>query len=137
MRVLAVGKRRDPQLGPLIDEFVARTRHLIPVAFERVRDTAALFRASKGHTVLLDERGEECTTRELADWLAQQRDCGVGLIDFLVGGAEGFDDAARRRASRTLALSRLTLPHRLAQLFLVEQLYRAGSLLAGHPYHRD
>ena len=56
-------------------------------------------------------------------------------VDLLIGDAHGFDDAARSRADRVLALSRLTLPHRLAQLLLCEQLYRAGTILAGHPYH--
>lgn len=85
--------------------------------------------------VLLDENGREPTTRELAHWLAAwQADAGRPLA-FVVGGAYGVDDAVRQRAGRVLALSRLTLPHQLVRVVLLEQLYRALSLQAGHRYH--
>ncbi len=86
--------------------------------------------------VALDERGKDLTTREFAarlrGWMDESRP-----VAFLVGGADGLDPALKREASFQLRLSSLTLPHALAQLVLCEQLYRAVSLLRGHPYHRD
>ena len=87
-------------------------------------------------TVLLDERGRATTSRQLAarfgDWLVDGRD-----VCFLVGGPDGFPKAAREAASQLLSLSAMTLPHELARVVLVEQLYRAHTILEGHPYHRD
>jgi 23S rRNA (pseudouridine1915-N3)-methyltransferase len=85
--------------------------------------------------VVLDERGEQIDTETLAGWLADWRERGVRDVDFLIGDAHGFSNADRRGATKVMALSRLTLPHRLAQVLIVEQLYRAGTILAGHPYH--
>lgn len=86
--------------------------------------------------VALDEHGREASTRELAQtldtWLHSGRD-----IALVIGGADGLDPEILRRAEMTLSLSRLTLPHALARVLLAEQLYRAWSLLANHPYHRD
>lgn len=86
--------------------------------------------------VLLDERGSLLTSRELAqhlsDWQSDGRD-----IAFAIGGADGVSAACRERAEFTLSLSRMTLPHGLARVVLAEQLYRATTLLSGHPYHRE
>jgi 23S rRNA (pseudouridine1915-N3)-methyltransferase len=87
--------------------------------------------------VLLDERGEQLDTRGLAGWISQWRAEGARAVNFYIGDADGFSAADRSGADRLLALSRLTLPHRLARLILLEQLYRAASLLAGHPYHHE
>lgn len=86
--------------------------------------------------IALDEHGHQPTTRELADllagWMAEGRD-----VALLIGGADGLSAEILDKAETKLALSRLTLPHALARVLLAEQLYRAASLLAGHPYHRD
>lgn len=107
---------------------------------EQVRAAEAsrlLERCPKGALlVALDERGHQVSTRELADLLAGWRSAGRDVA-LLIGGAEGLSAAILVRADLTLALSRLTLPHALARVLLAEQLYRAASLLAGHPYHRD
>ena len=86
--------------------------------------------------VALDERGEQITTRGLADQLSGwSRD--APCATFVIGSADGLDATLKASAQFRLGLSRLTLPHGLARIFLVEQLYRAVSLLSGHPYHRD
>ena len=86
--------------------------------------------------VALDEHGKELTSRQLAsamdDWLQSGRDTCL-----VIGGADGLSDEVLQRAELTLSLSRLTLPHALARVMLAEQLYRAWSVLTGHPYHRD
>ena len=86
--------------------------------------------------VALDERGVQVTTRELADWIKNWMDEGVSPA-FIIGGADGLDDSVKTRAYKLLGLSKLTLPHAMARVMLAEQLYRAVSVLKGHPYHRD
>lgn len=85
--------------------------------------------------VAMDERGEQWTTAGLAEsiagWMRDGRD-----VAFVVGGADGLDGTIRASADRVLALSALTLPHGLVRVILAEQLYRAVSLIKGHPYHR-
>ncbi|HUO18499.1 MAG TPA: 23S rRNA (pseudouridine(1915)-N(3))-methyltransferase RlmH [Steroidobacteraceae bacterium] len=88
------------------------------------------------HVIALDERGTELSTRELAAWLKTRMQEGEDLA-FVIGGPDGLAPAVLARAARRLALSRLTLPHALVRVLFLEQLYRAHSLLANHPYHRD
>jgi 23S rRNA (pseudouridine1915-N3)-methyltransferase len=92
--------------------------------------------APKGvRVVALDERGEAWTTRQFADRLQRWQQDGRDVA-FLVGGADGLDPALRADADGRLALSAMTMPHGLVRIVFVEQLYRAATLLAGHPYHK-
>lgn len=91
---------------------------------------------SDARIVALDEHGQEPTTRQLADWIADWQGEGRDTV-LLIGGADGHAPELLERAEIKLALSKLTLPHALARVLLLEQLYRAASLLAGHPYHRE
>ncbi len=86
--------------------------------------------------VALDERGRGWTTRELADRLARWRD-NARDVAFVIGSADGLAETVKRDAEAVVALSAMTLPHGLVRVLLAEQLYRATSLLAGHPYHRE
>lgn len=83
----------------------------------------------KGHLVALDERGEDLTTKQFARLLAEP-------TTFVIGGADGLDESVKKAAALLLRLSSLTLPHALAQVVLLEQIYRAATMLTGHPYHR-
>jgi len=89
-----------------------------------------------GVTVLLDEKGDQLTSMALAQKLEAWRDGGRREARFMLGGADGFDDAARGGADLLLAFGRATWPHLLARAMLAEQLWRATSILANHPYHR-
>jgi 23S rRNA (pseudouridine1915-N3)-methyltransferase len=86
--------------------------------------------------IALDEQGRQLTTVELAQYLARWMQDGASPC-FVIGGADGLDASLRENADLLLGLSRLTLPHGLARVMLAEQLYRAISLLKGHPYHRE
>lgn len=86
--------------------------------------------------VALDERGPQMSSREFAAYLQQQMTHGKRSMALVIGGAHGFSDAVRQSASKILALSQLTLPHQLTRLVLVEQLYRAHTLLQGTGYHK-
>ena len=91
--------------------------------------------------VMLDEGGHDAGSRDLARILERERDDGAPALAFMIGGADGFDaglrDALRPQLAGTLAFGRATWPHMLVRLMLAEQLYRATTILSGHPYHRD
>lgn len=87
--------------------------------------------------IALDERGETPSSLEFAAKLGRWRDSGAAEAAFLIGGADGHAEALRKQADWVVSLGRLTLPHMLARAVLAEQLYRAASILAGHPYHRE
>ena len=88
------------------------------------------------YVVALDERGRERTTLELSAWLQERLRDGRDLA-FLVGGPDGFAPEVRQRAREAWSLSRLTLPHAMVRVLWIEQLYRAVTILDGHPYHRE
>jgi len=85
--------------------------------------------------VMLDSRGKQMTSEAFASWLGTRRDEGAQHIVFAVGPASGWSDAARKRAQLLLSLGPMTLAHALARLVMAEQLYRAYTILTGHPYH--
>ena len=87
--------------------------------------------------VLLDERGTAMASQRLADMIADYRDTGMRSLCFAIGGPDGHGDAIRARADRMLAFGPATWPHQLARVMLAEQLYRAVTILSGHPYHRS
>ena len=85
----------------------------------------------------LDERGRTMTSRQFADLLAKYRDQGRSETAFVIGGADGIEPAFRERADTAISFGKMVWPHMLARVMLAEQLYRAASILAGSPYHRD
>jgi 23S rRNA (pseudouridine1915-N3)-methyltransferase len=87
--------------------------------------------------IALDERGQSWSSRELAERLGRWRDQGTTTLAFATGGADGLGQAVLDRADTILSLGAMTWPHLLARSLLLEQLYRAQQILAGHPYHRD
>lgn len=126
-------------------EFALELIELKPEARHRGKSIAQILAAeservaaaSTGyHLVALDERGEAWTTAQLARALSGWRD-EARAVAFVIGSSDGLSPAVKRRADAVIALSALTLPHGLARVLLVEQLYRAVSLLQGHPYHRE
>ena len=93
--------------------------------------------APAGATILLDEKGEALGSLAFATRLGRWRDDGLREARFLIGAADGFDDAARGEADLLLGFGAMTWPHLMARAMLAEQLWRATSILAGHPYHRE
>ena len=87
-------------------------------------------------TIVLDERGDLLDSPEFAALLRKRADAGLQDLAILIGGPDGIGEELRQAASRTIALGRMTWPHQIARVLLAEQLYRATTLLAGHPYHR-
>jgi 23S rRNA (pseudouridine1915-N3)-methyltransferase len=128
----------------LIQEYVKRSSAYAECRTEAFRSEAALLQwlgRQKGRvapvTVLLDECGKQMSSQALARWLGARRDKGAQQIVFAVGPADGWSEAARAQAGMLLSLGPMTLAHALARLVIAEQLYRALTILAGHPYHRQ
>ncbi len=127
------------------DDYLERLGRFVPTELVRVkeggldRERAELEKKlpRAGKLVVLDERGKEPTTRQLAEKLQGWAHEGQSQVTFVIGGADGLHPEIKARGHELMALSKLTLPHRLAQVVLLEQLYRAHSLLRGAPYHRD
>jgi 23S rRNA (pseudouridine1915-N3)-methyltransferase len=139
IHLVVLGKTRRPEIRELLDDYLARIRRFADVQLTELReDSAASLRKvaldSTATIVLLDEAGKPQTSAQFAKWLGETRDRGTREIAFLCGGAEGFPEALRRRATQKLSLSSLTFSHELARAMLAEQLYRAFAILAGHPY---
>lgn len=153
LRVVALGHRMPAWVTEGWREYVERLPRdfavdlveLKPEPRDRGRPVAALLAAEATRLaaacrgagiVALDERGEAWSTRRFAERLARWRD-DAREIAFIIGSADGLDPALKRDAEARFSLSALTLPHGLARVLLAEQIYRAASLIAGHPYHRE
>jgi 23S rRNA (pseudouridine1915-N3)-methyltransferase len=139
IRLVMLGKTRRPEIRTILEDYVTRIKRFAEVQVTELReDSAASLRKldldSAATVVLLDDAGKRQTSVQFAKWLGETRDRGTREIIFLCGDAEGFPEALRRRATQKLSLSTLTFSHELARVMLAEQLYRAFSLLAGHPY---
>jgi 23S rRNA (pseudouridine1915-N3)-methyltransferase len=133
--VVQRGKLRDAGVIALRDEYVKRFRRYGTLkVVESDREGARQWPDSARWRVALDERGMQPTSEELAR-LLQEWTMRHGEVAFAIGGAHGHDPQALAAANAQLSLGRITLPHQLAHLVLVEQLYRAASILAGSPYH--
>lgn len=103
-------------------------------AKEAIKIAAAIPKGAR--VIALDERGKDQTTQQLATQLTNWRQEGIDIA-FLIGGADGLDASLKENAQALWRLSSLTLPHAMARVLLVEQLYRAWTILQGHPYHRE
>ncbi|CAN5466631.1 23S rRNA (pseudouridine(1915)-N(3))-methyltransferase RlmH [soil metagenome] len=117
---------------------------MVELKDSRLNDAAArddeakrLLAAASGYLIALDEQGEGQDSRTLAARVTALETQGVSRISLLIGGAQGHGQRLRERAQAAWSLSSLTLPHELARLVLLEQLYRIETIRAGHPYHRD
>lgn len=139
IHLVLLGKTRRAEIRALLDDYVARIGRFAAVQISELReDSAASLRKLQldpaATVVLLDDAGKPQTSAQFARWLGEARDRGAREIVFLCGGAEGFPEALRRRATQKFSLSSLTFSHELARAMLAEQLYRAFAILAGHPY---
>ena len=105
---------------------------------DRTEETRKILASPLGAQLfVLDERGKSLTSRELSDLIARHRDDGVTQLVFAIGAADGFEPAAIPAGARKISFGKPTWPHKLVRVMLAEQLYRALSILAGSPYHRD
>ena len=148
-----VGKPRNRSLAAAIEEYETRAGRYWPLEIREVKEESArggtpdgVVRRREGERlrakvpdgarlVACDARGERLTSEEFAGWLGRERDAGRSLT-FAIGGAHGLDEQLLAASASRLSLAPWTLPHELARLVLAEQLYRAGTILRGEPYHK-
>jgi 23S rRNA (pseudouridine1915-N3)-methyltransferase len=155
--ILAVGRMKDGPERALVSRYLDRTAkagrplaleigRVVEIAESRASDAAQRQReeaeALRRHLpdgaalIVLDERGKTLDSAEFASQLAAQRDNGRRDLVFVIGGADGIDETLRSEADMAIALGRMTWPHQIVRILLAEQIYRAATILAGHPYHR-
>jgi 23S rRNA (pseudouridine1915-N3)-methyltransferase len=136
--IRAVGKLRDRRMEELCHEYLDRARRHLPVEVVEVEADGDLVRQlpAGAEVIALAPGGETWTTDTLIRFLSGRMLHGARALVFLVGGAEGMAPAVVAKAARTLSLSALTLPHRLARVILCEQIYRCVSAIRGEPYNR-
>jgi 23S rRNA (pseudouridine1915-N3)-methyltransferase len=154
VHLIFVGKTREAYLREGIEDYLARLRHYVAVRVTVVRAEPLLREAMEeevvgkeseraeaqvdpgGHLVVLDRLGKQMASEEFARWWAQMEAAGCRELAFAVGGALGFSDRLRRRANTLLSLGRMTFTHEMTRLVLLEQLYRARTILRGEKYHK-
>jgi 23S rRNA (pseudouridine1915-N3)-methyltransferase len=148
IKIAWIGKTKEGALQSLTDEYLKRISRYVPVEGVVLRDEAALpqlcgreagksGKRSGGISTLalLDSRGKQLSSEEFAHFLGEYRDNNPLPLVFAVGAADGFSDEARKAAQFTISFGKMTLPHELARVVLLEQVYRAFTILHGHPYH--
>jgi 23S rRNA (pseudouridine1915-N3)-methyltransferase len=145
IKVAWIGKSKASAIQTLTEDYLKRLSRYAEITGLALKDEAALLSLARGERrgehqkdrhklILLDSPGKQLSSEELAQFLEREQMQAVPLL-FAVGGADGFSDQARRQAAFALSLGRMTLPHELARVVLLEQLYRAFTILKNHPYH--
>lgn len=155
LTALFVGKTTDKHIQALIDDYTSRLRHYLPfdiVVIPELRNTKHLSEEQQKQAegelilrnlqpgdslVLLDEHGRELRSIELAEWVEKRQHTVSRRLVLAIGGPYGFSADVYARADDKLSLSRLTFSHQMVRLFLVEQLYRAQTIIRGEPYHHE
>jgi len=149
IKIAWIGKTKESAIQALTDEYLKRISRYAPVEGLALRDEAALLQmcgraapdkakkksGEKSTLVLMDSGGKQFSSEEFARFLGDYQDRNPLPLVFAIGPADGFSDAARSAAQHAISLGRITLAHELARVVLLEQVYRAFTILKGHPYH--
>lgn len=135
-----MGRLKESFWSAAEEEYVGRIRHYAQLEVRELKDDGALVAALpvRGRVVALDGRGEVLSSEEIAKKIigAAELQGGNAPLCFALGGADGLPESVHKRAERSLAFGRITLPHRLARIVLLEQIYRSYAILRGEPYHK-
>ena len=139
LSVAWIGKTKEPAIQSLTDEYLKRLSRYVNAHGMAVKDEPTLLkvcgRPVRQTLVLLDSRGKQLSSEEFAEFLGNHQGRNPLPLLFAVGPANGFTTETRREAKLLLSLGKMTLAHELARVVLLEQLYRAFTILKGHPYH--
>jgi 23S rRNA (pseudouridine1915-N3)-methyltransferase len=142
IQLVFLGKTRNPHIKALLDDYCQRITRFSPIEVVEWKATdggpwtveEARGKGDSSPVVLLDPAGKAFTSETFARWLAKKERSGARKLIFLLGGAEGFAEETKAKADELLSLGPMTLPHELARVVLLEQLYRAFAFLRDHPY---
>jgi 23S rRNA (pseudouridine1915-N3)-methyltransferase len=142
LRIAWIGRTRSTPIQSLTAEYVKRLSHYAACDAQELMSEAALLKLVEKSTartqptlVLLDSRGRQLTSEEIANFLEYHQSHGTQELLFAVGPADGWSDEMRAQAKNIISFGKVTLPHELARVVLLEQLYRGFTILKGHPYH--
>ena len=144
IKIAWIGKPKEPAIHALTQEYLKRITRYAEVEGVELRDESALLglagrsrgtKAAKHTLCLLDSRGKELSSEQFAQFLSDYQDRNPLQMVFAVGPADGFTDATRSAAQHVISMGKMTLAHELARVVLLEQLYRAFTILKRHPYH--
>lgn len=137
LAVAWIGKTKERAIQSLTLEYLKRLQRYTPTeSLELTSEAALMKQVERGaRLVALDSRGKQMSSEELAQFVAQHQNRGTGSLLFAIGPANGWSEETLKVASDKISLGRMTLPHELARVVLLEQLYRAFTILKGHPYH--
>lgn len=143
IKIAWIGKTKEAAFASLTDEYlmrISRYAQVEGVSLRNESDLVAKFgkdakSGTKSHLVLMDSRGKQFTSEQFAKFLGDYIDRNPLPLVFAVGGADGFGNEAKSSAHTMISLGNMTLPHELARIVLLEQVYRAFTILKGHPYH--
>jgi 23S rRNA (pseudouridine1915-N3)-methyltransferase len=142
LKIAWIGKTKEPAIQSLTDEYLKRLSRYADTQGIALKDESALLklcgrdaRSTKSTLVLLDGRGKQLSSEEFAEYLGNYQDRNPLPLLFAVGPANGFTAEIRQEANLLLSLGKMTVAHELARVVLLEQLYRAFTILKGHPYH--
>ena len=138
LRIAWIGKTKEPAIQTLTDDYLKRLSHYADAQGIALKDESALLKLrgrQPSALVLLDSRGKQLSSEEFAQFLGNHQDRNPSPLIFAVGPASGFTAETRQEANLLLSLGKMTLAHELARVVLLEQLYRAFTILKGHPYH--
>ncbi|HEX4484865.1 MAG TPA: 23S rRNA (pseudouridine(1915)-N(3))-methyltransferase RlmH [Terriglobales bacterium] len=135
IKIAWIGKTKEPAIDSLSAEYLKRLSR--DAEGLTVKDEAALLRLAhnKHRLVLLDSRGKQFTSEEFAEFIREHLEKNALPLVFAIGAANGFTDETRKAASTVISLGKITMPHELARVVLIEQVYRAFTILNRHPYH--
>ncbi len=145
IRIIAVGKLKNSPLLDVCAEYIKRMNWQVsvneldaPKGSTSAQEAPLILKAlpPKAFVVALDERGETLTSPDFAKKIGKWGQAAPELV-FLIGGADGFDNAVREKAGYLMSFGKQTWPHMLVRVMLLEQVYRAQQIIAGHPYHRN
>ncbi len=141
IKVAWIGKTKEPAIQALTADYLKRISRYAEVEGLALKDEAGVLALARGERqkdrhklVLLDSRGKQLSSEELAAFHEREQLQALPLL-FAIGGADGFSEEGRRQAGFVLSLGRMTLPHELARVVLLEQIYRAFTIMKNHPYH--
>jgi 23S rRNA (pseudouridine1915-N3)-methyltransferase len=137
LKIAWIGKTKEPAIQSLTDEYLKRLSRYADVQGMALKDESAVLKlaADRHASVLLDSRGKQFSSEEFAEFLRDHQDRNPVPLLFAVGPANGFSPETRQEAKLLLSLGKMTVAHELARVVLLEQLYRAFTILKGHPYH--
>jgi 23S rRNA (pseudouridine1915-N3)-methyltransferase len=143
IKIAWIGKTKEPAVTSLTEEYLKRISRYAQVEAVVVRDEADVIAkfggsakgSAKSTLVLMDSRGKEYSSEQFAKFLGDYQDRNPLPLVFAIGGADGFSAETRATAQSVISLGKMTLAHELARVVLLEQVYRAFTILKGHPYH--